>query len=155
MESRRILMGWPIRKKLLLLLLIIFLPALAAIVATGLSQRRNDIAKAGRDIMLLAQSLAAQQEQVTLSTKTMLATLARLPEVQRLDRKACSTLFQELNRQYPFYTVILGVTPDGRVFAASKPFQPGTDLSDRKHVRDAIRTFDFSVGEYIVGRVSN
>jgi|GEM_PF-908207 len=148
-------MSWPIRKKLLLFLLIIFLPAIAAILATGLSQRRNDIAKAGKDTMMLVQSLAAQQEQVALTTKTMLTTLARLPEVQRLDRKACDALFQELNRQYPFYTVILAVTPDGRVFAASKPFQPSTDLSDRKHVRDAIGTLDFSAGEYVVGRVSN
>ena len=138
----------------MLLLLIIFLPAFAVIVATGLGQRREEIVKARNDALLMVQSLAAQQEQIAITTRTMLATLARLPVVQRLDGKACSALFRELNSQYPFYTVILAVTPDGRVFAASTTFSPGTDLSDRKHVRDAIRTLDFSAGEYIVGRVS-
>jgi PAS domain S-box-containing protein len=42
------------------------------------------------------------------------------------------------------------------MFAASLPFQPGTvNLSDRKHIRDALRTRDFSVGEAIKGRVSS
>ena len=56
--------------------------------------------------------------------------------------------------RYPFYSFIGAATPDGNVFAASEPFQPGVNLSDRKHIQDAIRTLDFSVGEYIVGRVS-
>ena len=35
------------------------------------------------------------------------------------------------------------------------PFAPGSiNLADRKHIKDAIRTRDFSVGEYIVGMVS-
>jgi PAS domain S-box-containing protein len=136
------------------LLLIIFLPAFAVIVATGLSQRKDEIVKARDNALLLVQSLAAQQEQIATSTKTMLAILARVPVVQRLDGEACSAIFREVNHQYPFYTVILATTPDGRVFAASVPFTPGTDLSDRKHIKDAIRTLDFSAGEYIVGRVS-
>ena len=50
----------------------------------------------------------------------------------------------------------MAATPDGEVFAASLPFRPGSiNLSDRKHIRDAISTRDFSVGEYIKGRVSN
>ena len=64
-----------------------------------------------------------------------------------------ATNFFELHRRYPFYSFIGEATPDGNVLAASDPFQPGVNLSDRKHVQDAIRTLDFSVG-YIVGRIS-
>ena len=45
-------------------------------------------------------------------------------------------------------------SPDSRMLLV-QPFDPATNLSDRKHVKDALRTRDFSVGEYIVGRVSN
>lgn len=105
--------------------------------------------------MLIAQGMAAQQEQMALATRTMLTMLAQFPEVQRADRQACVALFERLNSLYPFYTVILAVDREGRVIAASKPFDPATNLADRKHVMDAIRTRDFSVGEYIIGRVSN
>jgi PAS domain S-box-containing protein len=148
--------SWPIRKKLLLLLVIIFLPAFGIIVSTGLNYRKDEIEKTRENALLLTQSLATQQEQITTAARTMLSTLAQLHVVQSMDARACSALFRDLQRQYPFYSVILAVTPDGKAFAASMPFQPGSiDLSDRKHVKDAIRTRDLSVGEYIRGRISN
>ncbi len=156
MDKWRIFRSWPIRRKLLLLLLIIFLPAFGVMLANGLSQREDEIVKAQNSALMLAQSLAAQQEKVTAATKTMLGVLARLPIVQHLDAGACNELFRELHGQYPFYSVILAATPDGKVFAASMPLKPrGINLSDRKHIKDAISTHAFSVGEYIKGRVSN
>ncbi len=155
-DGQRMLSSLSIRNKLLLLLVIIFLPAFGIIVATGLNHRKDEIEKARENALLLAQSLATQQEQITTAARTMLSTLAQLRVVQRLDARACNALFRDLHRQYPFYSVILAVRPDGKAFAASKPFQPGSiDLSDRKHVKDAIRMRDFSVGEYIRGRISN
>ncbi len=154
MNFQRILTYWSIRQKLLLLLLVIFLPALGIIVASGLHQRRDAILKAQANASLLAQSLAAQQSQIANSTKTMLSVLAQLRQVQSLNAPACNELFRELRLRYPFYSTISAVTPDGNLFASSEPFQPGVNLSDRKHIQDAIRTLDFSVGEYIVGRVS-
>jgi signal transduction histidine kinase/HAMP domain-containing protein len=147
---------WSIRKKLQALLLVVFLPAVAVIVATGLNQRRSEIEEARRNALLMVKSLTAQQEQIASATKTMLTLLAQLPAVRSLDATECNHLFGEIHRQFPAYSVILAVTPDGNVFAASMPFKPGTiNLADRKHVKDAIRTRDFSVGEYIVGRISN
>jgi PAS domain S-box-containing protein len=154
MNLQRILTSWSIRQKLLLLLLVIFLPALGIIVASGLNERRDAILKAQHHASLLAQSLAAQQDQIASSTKTMLSVLAQLRQVQSLDAPACNELFRELRLRYPLYSVIGAVTPDGNLFASSEPFESGLNLSDRKHIKDAIRTLDFSVGEYIVGRVS-
>ena len=156
MVKDRILSAWPIRRKLLLLLLMIFLPAFAIIFASGLKQRKEEIAKARNNALLLAQSLTAQQQQIATSTKVLLTTLAQSPALQQTDAKACNQLFQELNQRFPLYSAILAAaTPDGNMFAASKPFKPGTvNLADRKHIKDAIRTLDFSVGEYMTGRVS-
>jgi signal transduction histidine kinase/DNA-binding response OmpR family regulator/HPt (histidine-containing phosphotransfer) domain-containing protein len=156
MAREKWLASWPIRRKLSLLLLIIFLPGFVLIAGSGLSYRRNEIAKAQNNALLMAQSLAAQQEQIAASVKTMLSILAHLPEVQNLDAARCNQLFAQLHDRYPFYSVILATTPDGNVFAASMPFKPGSiNLADRKHIKDAIRTHEFSVGEFVVGRVSN
>jgi signal transduction histidine kinase/HAMP domain-containing protein len=132
------------------------LPAVAVIVATGLNQRRSEIEEARSNALLMVKSLTAQQEQIASSTQTILTLLAQLPAVQSLGAKECNDLFGEIHRRFPVYSVILAATPDGNVFAASMPIKPGTiNLADRKHFRDAIRTRDFSVGEYIVGRISN
>ena len=157
MDSRfGIIRPWSIRGKLLFLLLIIFLPAFGIIVTSGLSHRKDEIRKAENSALLLVQSLAAQQEQIATSTKVMLSTLAQFPEVRSLNSEACSALFREMHDRYPFYAAILAVTPDGEVFAASMPFEPGSiNLAYRKYLKEAISTLDFSVGEYVVGRISN
>lgn len=155
MHNRRILASWSIRKKLSLLLLVIFLPASVVIVASGLQHRRNAIVEAENNALLLARSLAAQQDQIAIGTRQTLSTLAQLPEVQRLDVEACNELFRELHNRNPLYSTISASAPDGLMFAASTPFKPDSiDLSDRKHIRDVIETLDFSAGEYQVGRVS-
>jgi signal transduction histidine kinase len=156
MDGRfKIMNSWSIRGKLLFFLLLICLPAFGIIVSSGLSHRRDEIKKAEDNAWLLAQSLAAQQEQMATSTKVMLSTLAQLHEVRSLDSEACNALFRKLNHRYPFYTVILAATPDGNVFAASREFEHGNvNLTGRKHMMDTMSTLDFSAGEYIVGRVS-
>jgi hypothetical protein len=105
-DIKRIFTHWPFRSKLLLFLLIILLPALGIIVATGLSQRQHAIVKAQDDALLLVRSLVAQQEQIAIATKAMLSTLAQLPEVQNLDAPACNRIFAELHRLYPFYALL-------------------------------------------------
>ena len=145
---------WSIPRKLLVLLLLVFLLASGIIVASCLVQRGRAIKEAERGAMLLVQSLAAQQEQVTAGTKQMLSTLAQLPEVKNLDSAACNEIFRQLHGNYPAYSLLAAVRPDGSGFASDPPFDRGTNLFDRKHVRDAIRTLDFSVGDYIVGRIS-
>lgn len=155
MDIKSIFTHWPFRSKLLLFLLIILLPALGIIVATGVSQRQHAIVKAQDHALLLVRSLVAQQEQIAIATKAMLSTLAQLPEVQNLDAPACNRIFAELHRLYPFYASILAMTPDGYVFAAHTPLEPGkVNQSDRKYLQDAISSLDFSAGDYIIGRVS-
>ncbi len=145
---------WSIPQKLLLLLLIVFLPASGVIVYSSLEHRSDTIREAKNRDLLLVRSLAAQQEQFTAATKQMLTTLAYLPQVKNLDAEACNEIFGELKEKYPIYSFIGMTTPDGNVFASDAPFDPGTNLSDRKYVREVISTLDFSVGEYNIGRIS-
>lgn len=147
--------SWPIRKKLLLLLLVVFLPASGIIVSSGLSQRWRAIEEAHYEALLLVQSLVALQEQIATGTKQMLGTLAHLPEIRRLDTSVCNGLFRELQREHPYYSAIAAARPDGSVFAASAPFGlDSVDLSDRKHIKNTIASLDFSVGEYQLGVLS-
>ena len=153
---KNILTSWSLRKKFLLLLLAVFLPALGMMLASGLKNRQQEIAKAEHQAVLLAQSLMAQQEQIAASTKVMLTVLAGSRAVQQLDVAACNRRFREIQQRFPFYSSIMGAaTPDGQLFAASRSFVPGTvDLAKRKYIQDVIRSLDFSVGEYMVGKVS-
>ncbi len=155
MDFNRILNVGPFRGKLQLLLMAIFLPAIGVIIVSGLNQRRNEIFRAQDRALLLTQSLEAQIEHITATNKTLLGIVAQLPEVQRLDAPACNQTFRKLNQRFPFFSNIFAATPDGNMFAASVPFEAGKiNLSDCKHIKDAIKTRNFSTGEYSISRVN-
>jgi len=155
MDFGRNIASWPFRRKLLIFLLVIFLPFFGIIAADGFRNRQRAITEAQEDALLLVRSLAAQQEQIAIATKTMLSTLAQLSEVQNLDTPACNRIFHELHQRYPFYASILAMNRDGYVFAAHSRLEPGkVNQSDRKYFQDAVNSLDFSAGEYIIGRVS-
>ena len=84
----------------------------------------------------------------------MLTMLAQTREVQSLDGKGCNRLFAEIQRRYPFFSLVMALTPEGNAFAATVPFQSVTSFADRKYFTEAVRTRDFSAGEFINGRIS-
>jgi signal transduction histidine kinase/DNA-binding response OmpR family regulator/HPt (histidine-containing phosphotransfer) domain-containing protein len=156
MNKNGFLASWPIRRKFLLTLLIIFLPGLGIIVTSGVRQHREATARARSQTLVMSESLAVQQEQIATTTRTLLSILAQTPEVQSLDAKKCSRLFRQLRDRYPMYAGIMAVKPDGMVFAASIPYTPEVaSVADRKYFLDLLRTHEFSVGEFAVGRIAN
>lgn len=155
MDGLALFPSMTIRKKILLLLMAVLLPVCGGIVASGLEQRRNAIEAATSEALVLVHSLAAQQEQIAIGTRQMLSTLALLPGVQQLDADFCNDLFCELAGRYPYYANITMVLPNGDLIASSVPFPPGTNYSERKYLKDAIRTRDFSAGEYVIGKLTN
>ena len=61
--------SWTIQKKLLFLFACIFIPSLILALAEGMAERNREIAKAKREIVIVAESLAAQQLQIVNFTR--------------------------------------------------------------------------------------
>ena len=136
-------------------MLVVIMSVFGAIIRSGFLERRHEIEMAEQDSLLLVRSLAAQQKQIEITTKEVLARLAQSPEVQTLNEGACNVLLNKLNGRHPNYSVLGAMTPDGTLFASSGQFTPGgVNLLSRKHVQDAIRSHDFSAGEYTLGRIT-
>jgi PAS domain S-box-containing protein len=146
--------SWSLNKKLLALLLVLLLPACGIIIWSGLEQREHALRDAEKKAALVVDGLSSMQERTVAATKQMLCTLAQLPEVRRLDLEACNKLLREIRDQNPFCANILAAKPDGSVFAASSPFEPGINFSDRKHFKQTIDTLDFTISDYLVGRIT-
>jgi PAS domain S-box-containing protein len=81
----------------------------------------------------------------------MLMTIAQFPEVRNRDAQACNKLFQNILKQDQLLSDLLATNPEGLAFAAGVPFLP-TNLADRKHFQEVLKTRDFAVGEYIISR---
>jgi signal transduction histidine kinase/CheY-like chemotaxis protein len=143
-----------LRVRLLVLVLLTSLPSLAIIMHVGLEQRRMATRWAIDETQHRARDFAAEQDRLVGMTRHLLTALARLPEVRRLDGPACSALFADLLRRYRAYSNLIAIEPDGDVFCSAVPSPRPVNLADRPYFQRVLRTRDFVVGEYIIGRIT-
>jgi PAS domain S-box-containing protein len=142
-----------IRTHLLLLVLLSVLPALGIVIYTGINWLRSDVKAAHNDALRVLQSLANDHQRNAESTRQLLTTLAKLPDVQNRNAAACNRLFRAIHKENPMYTTILASDAQGMIFANALPFTPYS-VKQRKYFQDSIRTKDFSAGEYMIGIAS-
>jgi PAS domain S-box-containing protein len=143
-----------IARSLYVLVVCAVLPALVIILYNGLAQRNQAVADADNQLANLTNGLASLQTEKTNQARLLLLTLSVLPEVKKLDLPRCNALFQELLRANPALANIVLIDPDGTVRASGIPMPGAIDLSDRVSFQDAMRTKDFSAGDFMVSRIA-
>ena len=145
-----------LRFRLILLVFLAVLPALGVILYSGLEQRRLAAEAAQTEVMSLVTHASLYQERVTAGVKHMLSTLAELPEVRQQNGAAASAIFARILAKQKIYGNISAVDRQGKVFASARP-QPGPASSDagRSHFEGALKTRDFAIGEFGIGRTSH
>lgn len=143
-----------LRVRLTVLVLCALAPPSGLIVYTAFEQRHQGIARAREDALRLARTAANMHDQHLESARQLLFTLAQLDVVQRHEREPCTAIFSNLVSQYPLYTNLGGIRPDGSIFASALAFEPDVNLGDREYFRAATNSRAFAVGEYQIGRVT-
>ncbi|MFP5221049.1 MAG: ATP-binding protein [Acidobacteriota bacterium] len=144
---------WSIRQTLYALVLCAVCPALVVIIFYGVQDYRSAQIQTRNQTLNLAKSTAFQQQILTENTRILLHTLARLPEVISANPPAMHELFRELLTVHSNYSNISFVDMDGYLVSSSHVFKPPIVAYDRKYFKDAVRTRQFSAGEFVVGRV--
>jgi diguanylate cyclase len=87
-------------------------------------------------------------------THQILIALARLPEVRGQNAAACSALFADLLKPYPYYSNLGVARPNGDLFCSAVPFEGVANISDRSYFQRAVDRRGFAPGEYHVGRIT-
>ena len=144
-----------LRFRLILLVFLAVLPALAVILYSGLEQRRLAAEAAQKEVLDIVHHASLYQERVIEGVKHMLSTLAELPAVRQQNGPVASAIFARVLAKQKIYGNISAVDRQGRVFASARP-QPGPAASDagRSHFEGALKTRDFAIGEFGIGRTS-
>lgn len=136
-----------IRGQLIALVFVAVLPALVAILVTAVERRNHEINEAYEHALSAVRGIASRQEQATAGTRQILQTLSHIPGVKKGNPFICARLFRGVIAKNPGYHFIGIARPDGKVFALSCAFKPFS-VAGTKHFQDALKTRDFSVGEY-------
>ncbi len=143
-----------LRARLIGLVLLAVLPALGLILYTAAEQRREAVVETQENLLRLVNLAATNQKQVLESTRQLLVTLARLPEVRSGNQQDCTRLLVDLHQQFPIYTSFGVSDPNGDLWCSSLPFTQAINLSDQRFFRLVRETNSFAIGDYQIGTLS-
>ncbi|MGH7847113.1 MAG: cache domain-containing protein, partial [Candidatus Binatia bacterium] len=143
-----------LRSRLVALILLVIVSAAVLILSTAFEERRVAVVNAQDRLLQLARLAANEHEQLIEGARQLLIGLTHLPQVQEHQTEACNALFRRLITQFPTYTHLLAAKPNGEVFCSSAPAFSPLNIADRASFQRTIETHNFTVSEYLIGRIS-
>jgi signal transduction histidine kinase len=122
-----------------ILLLLLFAAGFRGVVMVDylLDQRDRDIAEARRTLAVHAVRAGSELATRIDGAHQLLFGLAHAPELDVVDRAACSAFLAGVLKRYPQYTGILTVRPNGQLHCDSLQTGRELNLTDRAYFRQA------------------
>jgi PAS domain S-box-containing protein len=132
----------------MLLAALALLPLAGLVLFNAVAQRRDAAAEAKNDTLRLALVCAANEERMIDSANQLLALMAEMPEVKRLDPAACGPLFTRMLGNEPGYANLGVLNGTGDVVASAKPVELWGRVGARPFFRAALQEGRFAVSDF-------
>ena len=141
-----------IRGRLVVLALLIVVPLMVDRVRLLEASRSERIASTVTEVLDLTRRGAEGQREIITTVRAMLQMTARAYVATMARSDTCTLYIRDLVGDMPWIKGMSIIGPDGRIKCSTLPSAIGLDMSDRPHYEEAIRTNDFVVSDYLVGR---
>jgi diguanylate cyclase (GGDEF)-like protein len=143
-----------IRGRLVLLALLIVVPLMVDRVRLVEASRNERIALTASEVLELTRRGAEGQREIITTVRSMLQVTARAYVTMQAGGDGCNHYIRDLVGNMPWIKGMSIIGPDGRIKCSTLASAVGLDMSDRPHYEEAIRTRDFVVSDYLVGRAN-
>jgi signal transduction histidine kinase len=143
-----------LRSLLLALVVLALLPAAVGLgwneIATRAAREREVRDTALRHARLLAGTL----DRIIDGGQQFVSSLAEMMALRMVDSDTCNGALRRLVDRFPQYVQLTISNADGTVICSGPSMGPLVSIADRAYFRTALRTGEFAVGDYAVGRLS-
>ncbi len=139
------------------LLLLVALATLVPAILLGIcffQNRAAEIESALAAMSMQANSIANDLDEKIQGTAQLHYGLGRAVDLDSSDRAQCSAFLSAVREQYPQYTGILTITPDGNLFCDSLQTNRELDLKDRVYFQKALVSKDAVTMQLAFGRLT-
>jgi PAS domain S-box-containing protein len=131
-----------------------FLPLVVMEINTASEQIARAKENTKAEALRLAGVFSNTQEMLIDSVRQLLTVMAQLDSVKAQSRSESEPLFEQMLKQNPLFSIVATLDAQGNVIASAPPVTEPTNLSDRAFFQRAVQTKAFTVGEFIIGRIS-
>ena len=139
---------------LVVLVSLALLPVLGLILYNGYEQRQSATARSEEDLFRYTEQLSAEYSRVVEGTHQLLITLSQIEAIRDQEISNCQAFLAQLKTRFPQYSNIGVIDTNGIITCSAVPSATPIQVSDRGYYQRAIKTRDFSIGDYQVGRIT-
>lgn len=140
------------------LLILVFMAALPGFLLTlvMIPRERNLLeTNTKQEALQLLQQAMLKEHNLVDQSEALLKQLSEQPQVMGADAAACNAFMAKRHQQYPLYTTLGVIRPDGLVTCSAIPVTDSIRVNDRSWFQTVIRTRSFAIGKYKIGRITN
>lgn len=137
-----------------MLILIAVLPAVGLILTTTMEQKRQIVAGEKAEARRMATLVALEEEHLFGATKQILIALGDIAEANASNPATCRARFASLLECYHRYANFGVIDLKGNVVCSALPMDVAVNAADRAFFQRALKTHDFAVGDYEIGRIT-
>jgi signal transduction histidine kinase/HAMP domain-containing protein len=138
--------------RLLVLVAVALLPAIGIQAYNEFELRRTRRIEVQSQALSLAELAAAEQRQTVQGIHQVLIALSELPAIKANDAKGCNAYLARIKQRYPGFISFIVVDTTGSSFCdATDDHKPST-AAGRPYFADVLRTGEFTVGVFAIGR---
>ncbi len=143
-----------LRVRLLFLVLLALVPAFGLLIYSAWEQRLIAAVTANDRALKVARRVVQEQRQMISQSRRLLGKLAQRPEIDLTNPATCSAYLASQLKEHPNYSNFGLIALDGSIKCSAVSGTGIINVSDRTYFRKTVKTHDFSVGDFVIGRVT-
>ncbi|MPZ46918.1 MAG: PAS domain S-box protein [Betaproteobacteria bacterium] len=136
------------------LIVIAAAPGFALAIYNYWEQHQHQATQAKHAVVVLGQLLKSRYEQIAVEGRLALESVARLPAGLTRDRARCDAALADMRRRHKAFVNVAIAAPDGVIACSALPSEGRVSVADRLYFREAMKTRDFAIGDYQIGRIT-
>ncbi|MBR0725280.1 ATP-binding protein [Bradyrhizobium manausense] len=143
-----------LRTRLLILVIAAMLVPASLVGLRFVQNRTSEINAALANLAASADDIASDLDEKIQGTAQLHYGLARARDLDTRDKAACSAFLSDVREEYPQFTGILTINPDGSLFCDSLRTNRALDLNDRAYFKQAKVSQGIVAVEPVFGRLT-
>ena len=137
-----------------MLCLFAIVPAYVLIFYISIEHRKMALEEARKNTLNLVRIISREYKQLIDEAHHLLIAFSKSPQIQDFDSKGCIALLSDLMKAHPYYANLGIVSLNGDVFCSAVPYEGPVNFADRKWFHEIRKTNEFTISEFIIGRIT-
>jgi diguanylate cyclase (GGDEF)-like protein len=143
-----------IRARLIVLALLAIAPLMLERVHGLEAARVERTERAYNDVIDLARRGAGAQREIIDSLRALLQIVSRVYAGMPAEAPTCNQYLADVTTNIPWIRNIAIAGTNGRIKCSTDPGATGLNVSDRPYYQDALKSREFALSDYLIGRVN-